>query len=148
MQHSVGDLAPLFPELFPGTVVRTAGRPSDGLLGALCRHNGPADSSHRGGLGRPITDRQAVAGCTAQSLRCMRPGQSATGDKMENTRLVNGLIVLCAGLFAAAVSSFLEHVTLLGPATGFVRGFFDGLSVVAFAAAIFVLVRLGASGEQ
>jgi hypothetical protein len=78
----------------------------------------------------------------------MRPGQSASGEKVENARLVNGLIVLCAGLFAAAVSSFSEHVTLLGPATGFVRGFFDGLSVVAFAVAIFVLVRSRASGKQ
>ncbi len=66
---------------------------------------------------------------------------------MENTRVVNGLIVLCAGLFAAAGSSFLEHVTLLGPATGFVRGFFDGLSVVAFATAILRLVRSRASGQ-
>jgi hypothetical protein len=60
---------------------------------------------------------------------------------VENKGLVNGLAVLGAGLLASSVSSFLEHVTFLGAATEFTRGFFDGLSVVAFAVALFVLAR-------
>ena len=60
---------------------------------------------------------------------------------MDNKILTNGLIVLGAGFLASNVSLFLEHFALLGTATGFVRGLFDGLAVVAFCVAIFVLVR-------
>jgi hypothetical protein len=60
---------------------------------------------------------------------------------MANRTLVNGLIILAAGLVASSVSSFLEHFAILGAATEFTRGLFDGLAVVAFCVAIFVLVR-------
>jgi len=60
---------------------------------------------------------------------------------MGDRALINGLVVLGLGLFASSVSSLLEHFALLGTATDFGRGLFDGLSVVAFGVAIFVLVR-------
>jgi hypothetical protein len=60
---------------------------------------------------------------------------------MENKSFVNGLVVLALGLLASSVSSFLEHVTILGSATGFASGFFDGLAAVAFCVAIWLLVR-------
>jgi hypothetical protein len=60
---------------------------------------------------------------------------------MGRRSLVDGWIVLGAGLLASSFSSFLEHVALSGDATSFTRGFFDGLSVVAFAVAIFLLLR-------
>jgi hypothetical protein len=60
---------------------------------------------------------------------------------MAERAFINGLLVLGAGFLASSVSSFLEHFTILGTATDFARGFFDGLSVIAFCVAIFVLVR-------
>jgi hypothetical protein len=60
---------------------------------------------------------------------------------VNNRTFVNGLAVLGAGLLASSVSSFLETFTILGNATDSVRGFFDGLSVVAFGVAIVILVR-------
>ena len=56
-------------------------------------------------------------------------------------RIVNGLIILGAGLFASSVSSFLEYFTILGTAIEFTTGFFDGLSAVAFGVAIYILAR-------
>ncbi len=60
---------------------------------------------------------------------------------MRKTSLVHGLAILGAGLFASSVSSFLGHLAILGRATDLVSGVFDGLAAVAFALAIFVLVR-------
>jgi len=60
---------------------------------------------------------------------------------MNNRVFLNGLIILGAGLLASSVSSFLGAFALFGTATDFVRGLFDGLSVVAFGVAIIVLVR-------
>jgi hypothetical protein len=60
---------------------------------------------------------------------------------MNNKNFINGLAVLAAGLFASSISSFLEHFPLLRNATELTRGFFDGLSAVAFVVAIIVLVR-------
>jgi len=62
---------------------------------------------------------------------------------LDNRKFINGLAILGAGLLASSVSSFLEHFAIFGTGTGFTRGFFDGLSVVAFGVAIFVLVRSG-----
>ena len=59
----------------------------------------------------------------------------------DNKTLINGLIVLAAGLLASSVSSFLETFALFGTAMDLFSGFFDGLAVVAFCVAIFVLVR-------
>ena len=60
---------------------------------------------------------------------------------MDNKKLINGLAILGAGLLASSVSSFLEDFAIFGNANNFLRGFFDGLSVVAFCIAIFVLIR-------
>jgi len=60
---------------------------------------------------------------------------------VDNKTLINGLIVLTAGLLASSVSSFLKTFALFGTATDLFSGFFDGLAVVAFCVAIFVLVR-------
>lgn len=60
---------------------------------------------------------------------------------MDNRKVVNGLVILTTGLLASSLSSFLEHYAILGTATDFTRGLLDGLSVVAFCVAIFVLVR-------
>jgi hypothetical protein len=60
---------------------------------------------------------------------------------VENKALTDGLAVLAAGLLASGLSSFLAHFTILGTAADFIRGVFDGLSVVAFGVAIVLLVR-------
>lgn len=60
---------------------------------------------------------------------------------MTDKTFITGLIVLGAGLLASSVSSFPDHFALLGTATDFASGFFDGLPVVALGAAIFILVR-------
>lgn len=60
---------------------------------------------------------------------------------MANRELIHGLVVLAAGLLASSVSSFLEHLAILGAAIHSTRGLFDGLSVVAFCGAICLLVR-------
>ena len=60
---------------------------------------------------------------------------------MGNRAFVDGLVVLVLGLLASSVSSFVERFSVFGAATHFTAGFFDGLSVVAFCVAIFVLVR-------
>lgn len=60
---------------------------------------------------------------------------------MPNRTFTNGLIILAAGLLASSVSSLLEIFSLFGSGTNFVRGFFDGLAVVAFCGAIYLMVR-------
>ena len=67
---------------------------------------------------------------------------------MKNKGFVDGFIILGTGLLASSVSSFCETFALLGSTTGFVRGLFDGLAVVAFCAAIVVLVRSRNTGEE
>ena len=60
---------------------------------------------------------------------------------MGDRNFVNSMVALGAGLFASSISSFLEHFPVLGTATDFTRGLFDGLSAVAFGIAIFLLIR-------
>lgn len=60
---------------------------------------------------------------------------------MDNKKFVHGTGALGLGLLASGFSSFLEVAPALGIATEFVRRFFNGLSTVAFGAAIFLLVR-------
>ena len=60
---------------------------------------------------------------------------------MANRALVNGFIVLAAGLLASSVSSFLAHFPVFGTATDFTRGLCDGLSVIAFAVGMFMVIR-------
>jgi hypothetical protein len=67
---------------------------------------------------------------------------------MNNKTFINGFVVLSAGLLASSVSSFLEIFTIFGTATDFVRGVFDGLSVVAFCAVIVILVRSKAVPQE
>lgn len=62
---------------------------------------------------------------------------------MENRNFVNGLVVLGIGLLASSTSSFLGHFAMLSAATDFTSGLFDGLSVIAFCTAVFVLARNG-----
>ena len=52
-----------------------------------------------------------------------------------------------AGLRAESASTLLGHLTILGSATDFARGLLDGLAVVAFGAAIFVLSRSVRTGK-
>jgi hypothetical protein len=66
---------------------------------------------------------------------------------MENRTTVNGLVILAAGLLAESASTLLGHITILGSATDFTRGLLDGLAVVAFGAAIFVLSRSVRTGK-
>jgi hypothetical protein len=58
---------------------------------------------------------------------------------MSNKMLTNGLLLIGAGLLASSLSSFLTHFAW--GSMEFVRGFLDGLSVVAFAGALYLLVR-------
>lgn len=60
---------------------------------------------------------------------------------MNNRKLLNGLVILCAGLFASSASAFLEHFAIFGATTDFASGFLDGLAVVAYGVAICVLIR-------
>jgi len=60
---------------------------------------------------------------------------------MSNRALMNGLVVLGTGFLCSSLSSFLERFAIFGASTDFARGLFDGLSVVAFAVGICVLVR-------
>ena len=62
-------------------------------------------------------------------------------DSMNNKNFINGIVVLSVGLFASSLSSFPGYFAVLGTATDFARGFFDGISAGAFCVAVFVLVR-------
>lgn len=65
---------------------------------------------------------------------------------MGNREFTNGMVVLGTGLLASSLSSLLDRFAILGSASGFAAGFFNGLAVVAFVVAIYLLVRsLGAS---
>jgi hypothetical protein len=60
---------------------------------------------------------------------------------MNNRTLINGLVILGAGLLTSSASSFLERFAIFGTATDFASGLFDGLAVVAYGVAIFTLAR-------
>ncbi len=60
---------------------------------------------------------------------------------MINRLLTAGFIALVSGLLASSLSSLLARYALLGGASEFARGVLDGLSVVAYGAAIYLLVR-------
>jgi len=60
---------------------------------------------------------------------------------MENKQFTNGIIWFVTALLLTGVSSLLGRFDLLGDATNLAQGFFDGLSVVACGAAIFLLAR-------
>lgn len=60
---------------------------------------------------------------------------------MNDRNIINGLAVLGAGLLASSLASLVEHLAVLGTATDFAIGLFDGLAAVAYCAAIFILVR-------
>ena len=62
---------------------------------------------------------------------------------MNNQKFINGLVVLIAGLFTSSISSFLGHFAVLGTAIDFFSGFFDGLSIAAFGAAILLMIPSG-----
>jgi hypothetical protein len=58
---------------------------------------------------------------------------------MDKNTFNKGFVILGAGLVASSMSSLFEHLAFLGAATDFVGGVFDGLAVVAFCGAIYVL---------
>jgi hypothetical protein len=60
---------------------------------------------------------------------------------MPNKVFMNGMLCLGAGLLASSISSFLGHFPVFGASTGFTQGFFDGLSVIAYGAAVLILIR-------
>jgi hypothetical protein len=60
---------------------------------------------------------------------------------MDDKRFTSGMLWFVTALLLSGVSSFLGHYALLGDATNLAQGFFDGLSVVACAVAIVLLVR-------
>ena len=60
---------------------------------------------------------------------------------MSNGPFNNGLASLAAGLLASSAASFLERFPILGTASDFAGGFLYGLAVVAFAAALYLLLR-------
>jgi hypothetical protein len=64
---------------------------------------------------------------------------------VNKRRHLCGFSVLGARLMAPSVSSYLADVALLATVTEFTLGYFDGLPVVAFAAAIWLPVRSGRS---
>jgi len=65
-----------------------------------------------------------------------------------NRGALSGWVVLVVGLLLRSLSSFLEHQAILGTATDTAGGFLDGLAVVAFAVAIFVLLRARRRAQQ
>ena len=58
-----------------------------------------------------------------------------------NRDSVRGMVLLGLGLLAGSVNSFLERFVAASSAVNWVRGFLDGLAVVVFAAATFLLAR-------
>jgi hypothetical protein len=58
---------------------------------------------------------------------------------MSDNKLTKGLLAFGAGLLASSISSLLSHFA--ADSMELVRGFFDGLSVVAFAVATYLLAR-------
>ncbi len=59
---------------------------------------------------------------------------------MPKKAAVDGYIWFALGLLCSSIVSLLDHFAGVGRLANFARGVFDGLSVVAFGAAIFVLV--------
>jgi hypothetical protein len=59
---------------------------------------------------------------------------------MPKKTVVDGYILFALGLLCSSIVSLLDHFAGVGQMANFARGALDGLSVVAFAAAIFVLV--------
>jgi hypothetical protein len=59
---------------------------------------------------------------------------------MSEKASVNGYAWLAVGLLLSSIVSLLDHFAGAGPAASFARGILDGLSVVAFGAAVFILV--------
>jgi hypothetical protein len=60
---------------------------------------------------------------------------------MTDKKFTNGLLLLVIGLMTSSISSVIEDFKILGSSSNFAMGFFDGLSVVIFAIAIFFLAR-------
>jgi len=60
---------------------------------------------------------------------------------MHSRKVVQGLALLAAGLFATTLSSLAGRFALFGTLTDVAIGFFHGLAAVAFLGAIVMLVR-------
>jgi hypothetical protein len=60
---------------------------------------------------------------------------------MDDSRFASGMIWFFAALLLSSVSSLLGYLPLFGNITSLVEGFCDGLSVIAYGAAVLLLVR-------
>ena len=60
---------------------------------------------------------------------------------MTHNVLRNGIVWLAAGFLCGSLSSLLDHVAGAAQAVNWARGFLDGFACVAFATAIYLLVR-------
>jgi len=59
---------------------------------------------------------------------------------MSKRAFANGYVWFALGLLCSSIVSLLDHFAGVGRMANFARGLFDGLSIVAFGAAIFVLI--------
>jgi hypothetical protein len=60
---------------------------------------------------------------------------------MDEKQFTDGMLLFAVALLLSGASSFVGHFAIFGSSTSLAQGFFDGLSVVACAAAIVLLVR-------
>jgi hypothetical protein len=60
---------------------------------------------------------------------------------MLNRSARNGYLCFGLGFFFSSIASFLDRFAGAAPVANFIGGALDGLSVVAFAVAIFVSIR-------
>ncbi len=67
---------------------------------------------------------------------------------MPEKAVVDGYVWFALGLLCSSIVSLLDHFAGAGRMANFARGVFDGLSIVAFAAAIFVLVSRRAGRRE
>ena len=60
---------------------------------------------------------------------------------MDDSRFASGMMWFFAALLLSSVSWLLGYLALFGGATSLVEGFCDGVAVVAYGAALFLLVQ-------
>ena len=65
---------------------------------------------------------------------------------MSKKTIVDGYVWFALGLLCTSIVSLLDHFAGVGRLADFVRGALDGLSVVAFGAALFILVSKRSKG--
>jgi hypothetical protein len=60
--------------------------------------------------------------------------------KLSTRTLSDGYVWLVLGLLCTSITSLLDHFAGAGRAANLARGVFDGLAIVAFGTAIFLMV--------